>query len=274
MKHWLFAGPKVGVLVALAFQSAALAAPASTPSPSPKLQAHSHNDYLQKRPLLDALDQGFCSVEADIFLVDGLLLVGHDTSELRPHRTLEALYLKPLRERVLRNGGRVYPQGPEFHLLIDIKQNGASLYQTLSGLLENYQSLLTRFEENRTFTNAISITLSGDRPKEKMLAQKVRWVSFDGRVPDLESNLSPHFMRIVSDNWNHHFKWKGLGEFPAAEREKLRQLVARTHAQGRQIRFWAAPDNPMGWREFVDSGVDLINTDHLKELSEFLARNR
>ena len=37
--------------------------------------AHAHNDYLHKRPLLDALAQGFCSVEADIFLVDGALLV-------------------------------------------------------------------------------------------------------------------------------------------------------------------------------------------------------
>src|SRR5436190_1820266 len=33
--------------------------------------AHAHNDYLHTRPLLDALDQGFCSVEADIHLVNG-----------------------------------------------------------------------------------------------------------------------------------------------------------------------------------------------------------
>jgi hypothetical protein len=38
--------------------------------------AHAHNDYLHQRPLLDALDHGFCSVEADIFLVDGELLKG------------------------------------------------------------------------------------------------------------------------------------------------------------------------------------------------------
>ncbi len=34
-------------------------------------RAHSHNDYLHRRPLLDALALGFCSVEADIYLVDG-----------------------------------------------------------------------------------------------------------------------------------------------------------------------------------------------------------
>jgi len=33
-------------------------------------QAHAHNDYAHARPLFDALDQGFCSVEAYIFLLD------------------------------------------------------------------------------------------------------------------------------------------------------------------------------------------------------------
>jgi len=37
----------------------------------PLLHAHAHNDYLHKPPLLAALEHGFTSVEADIFLVDG-----------------------------------------------------------------------------------------------------------------------------------------------------------------------------------------------------------
>ena len=57
----------------------------------PLAQAHAHNDYLHARPLFDALDHGFASVEADIFLVDGKLLVGHAKSELKADRTLQAL---------------------------------------------------------------------------------------------------------------------------------------------------------------------------------------
>ena len=44
--------------------------------PGPLGQAHAHNDYYHKRPLLDALSHGFCSVEADVFLKNGRLLVG------------------------------------------------------------------------------------------------------------------------------------------------------------------------------------------------------
>ncbi len=47
----------------------------------PLPQAHAHNDYEHERPLLDALSHGFCSVEADIYLVDGALLVAHDRED-------------------------------------------------------------------------------------------------------------------------------------------------------------------------------------------------
>src|SRR5262245_17162471 len=58
----------------------------------PQTRLHAHNDYEHPRPLLDALDHGFCSIEADIFLVDGQLLVAHDRTSLSPERTLEKLY--------------------------------------------------------------------------------------------------------------------------------------------------------------------------------------
>src|SRR5688500_12101427 len=74
----------------------------------PLLRAHAHNDYEHVRPLFDALDHGFCSVEADVYLIDGALLVAHDRKDVKPERTLSALYLSPLLDRVKRNGGRVY----------------------------------------------------------------------------------------------------------------------------------------------------------------------
>src|ERR1700691_2176356 len=84
-------GPAVGPLEAAA---------------TPLVRAHAHNDYEHKRPLFDALDQVLCGGEADIFPVDGRLLVGHIRRLLKPERTLESLYLIPLKERIAKNGGR------------------------------------------------------------------------------------------------------------------------------------------------------------------------
>src|SRR3954463_3290153 len=100
-----------------------IATSASAAALVPLERAHAHNDYEHARPLLDALDQGFCSVEADIHLIQGHLLVGHDPRQLRPDRTLQSLYLDPLKKRIAENGGRVYRDGPTVTLMIDVKSD-------------------------------------------------------------------------------------------------------------------------------------------------------
>ena len=77
-------------------------------------------------------------------------------------------------------------------------------------------------------------------------------------------------MPLVSDNWQKHFTWRGEGEFPESEREKLKEIVKRVHEEGRMIRFWATPDTEAAWRELEQAGVDLINTDNLAGLAGFL----
>jgi glycerophosphoryl diester phosphodiesterase len=57
---------------------------------------------------------------------------------------------------------------------------------------------------------------------------------------------------------------------PAGERDALRQWVARAHAQGRKVRFWNTPDRAEAWRILTEAGVDVIGTDDLSGLQEFL----
>ena len=44
---------------------------------NPLPNAHAHNDYRHGRPLQDALEHGFTSIEADVLLINGELYVGH-----------------------------------------------------------------------------------------------------------------------------------------------------------------------------------------------------
>ena len=65
-----------------------VAAAAQSPAPLPLPRAHAHNDYAHARPLADALAHGFRSVEADIWLTNGALLVAHDFRDATPEKTL------------------------------------------------------------------------------------------------------------------------------------------------------------------------------------------
>ncbi|MEW4526550.1 phosphatidylinositol-specific phospholipase C/glycerophosphodiester phosphodiesterase family protein [Maioricimonas sp. JC845] len=252
----------------------AASAPRQEATPKPLPAAHAHNDYRHPRPLLDALDHGFCSVEADIFLVDGQLLVGHDREELRPERTLQRLYLDPLRHRVQANGGRVYENGPTVTLLIDIKEDGEATWAVLNRVLASYRSMLARVENGEYHPGAVQVVISGDRPKEAIAAESIRYAGIDGRLSDLDSTLPAHLLPLISDRWTSHFRWSGEGEFPAEERGKLQSIVEQAHAAGRRVRFWATPEKPAVWRELSAAGVDHINTDRLAELEAFLRESR
>lgn len=238
----------------------------------PLLQAHAHNDYEHERPLLDALAHGFCSVEADIWLVDGQLLVAHNRREVKPERTLQKLYLDPLQERARQHGGRVYPQGPTVTLMIDVKSEAEATYAVLRKVLERYTNLLTRFTPTSTVPGAVMVVLSGNRATNKVALEAERYVALDGRLADLEGHASPHLMPLISDNWTLHFRWRGVGEMPAEERQKLRHWVRQAHQQGRRIRFWATPERTEMWIELREAGVDLLNTDDLSGMRAFLTQ--
>ncbi|GGS49717.1 phosphatidylinositol-specific phospholipase C/glycerophosphodiester phosphodiesterase family protein [Streptomyces griseoviridis] len=247
----------------------------------PLRHAHAHNDYEHPRPLLDALDHRFGSVEADIHLVDGQLLVAHDAVGLDPSRTLESLYLDPLAARVRDQGGRVYRGARRpLQLLVDVKTEGASTYRELDRRLRRYRHLFTTYAHGRVRTGPVTAVVSGDRAaRAPMEAQTVRSAFYDGRLTDLGSAAPASFVPLISDNWANNFTWQGVGAFPAAERRKLHGIVATAHARGQRVRFWATPDlagpaRDAVWTELLAAGTDHLNTDDLAGLEAFLDAHR
>ncbi|GJM35737.1 MAG: hypothetical protein DHS20C18_47380 [Saprospiraceae bacterium] len=224
---------------------------------------HAHNDYENKHPLYDALDNGFISIEADVHLIDDQLYVAHNRPKNpTPALTLEAMYLNPLKKYIQENNGFVYPNysGP-FYLMIDIKTAGKPTYEKLKSILANYTSILSTYQHGEAKAGPVKVLISGNRPIADILNDDPKLVALDGRPKDLDNNIPASFMPVVSDNYKHILSWTGEGQIKDTERQKLKELVTNTHAQGKQLRLWASPDNPTVWKFLLDNGVDLINTD-------------
>ncbi|MFI5806155.1 phosphatidylinositol-specific phospholipase C/glycerophosphodiester phosphodiesterase family protein [Streptomyces sp. NPDC051561] len=249
--------------------------------PRPLRRAHAHNDYEHPRPLLDALSHGFTSVEADIYLVDGQLLVAHDPVDLDPARTLEALYLKPLAALVRAHHGSVHPgRHRPVQLLVDIKTQGVDTYLELHRRLRPYRRMLSTCTDGRTRLGAVTPVISGDRAaRVPMEAQRTRYAFYDGRLEDLTAPkpAPSSFIPLISSNWTASFGWLGVGPFPEDERDRLHALVRTAHQRGQRVRFWGTPDLPgpardAMWRELLAADVDHLNTDDLAALERFLRR--
>ncbi|MEQ1934014.1 MAG: phosphatidylinositol-specific phospholipase C/glycerophosphodiester phosphodiesterase family protein [Fimbriimonadaceae bacterium] len=228
------------------------------------LNAHAHNDYEHKRPLFEALEAGFTSVEADVFLVDGKLLVAHDRKNLKPERSLKSLYLEPL-AKVAKSKGHIL-EGQEFTLMVDIKADGEAATRALIREIEPCRSYIST-----VIPRGIKVVVSGARSLEVIKRESFRLLSADGRPADLDLPADRD-IAWVSDNWSNQFKWAGVGSFPEAGRQKLAELVRKAHQRNYRLRFWATPETPIVWDELRKAGVDLIGTDNLGQLSQFLRR--
>lgn len=235
--------------------------------PTPVINGHSHNDYVRKRPLFEALEAGMCSIEADIFLIDGVLRVGHDRAEAERGGSLQAMYLDPL-VALPKVGNRLGKGWPEVQLLVDIKADGAKVFPILQSLVSARASTFSTDHEVRS----VRVVVSGDRPVDLILDSKIGWLALDGRPADVGKGIPVRRMPLISESWAR-VGWNKNVELPAVNRKLMDDFVNGAHGEGRKFRFWGVPDRSEFWKLMVDSKVDWVNTDQPGRLREWMTRD-
>ena len=231
-------------------------------------RSHSHNNYLSRRPLVEALERGFASIEVDVFLVDGQLLVAHDIEDVQPSATLASMYLDPLRAVVRRNGGSVYGHDdPPLQLLVDVKSDADDTYRVLDETLRRYEDMLTTWTDGHATPGAVTVVLSGNRAIRLAENARVRYLALDGRVDEEPASRPVDLIPLVSMDWDDLLSASLPGKLAEAER-----LVERLHAEGRKVRFWGTPDTENVWTSLAEIGVDYIGADDVPRLDRLLRR--
>lgn len=175
------------------------------------VNCHSHNDYWRSVPLYAAVYAGCTGAEADVFLIDEELYVGHREAALTENRTLENLYINPLLDIIERQNPPLEYHSNEGHpvqslegdsldgvfdvdptqtfvLLIDFKSSGpetlAQLNSQLIPLRE--KGYLTYFDGSGVVERPITIVATGNAPFELLVTNNTyRDVFFDAPLTEL-----------------------------------------------------------------------------------------
>jgi len=219
--------------------------------------AHSHNDYEQQQPFTLAYNELFGSIEADIFLVNGAILVGHTSRDLNPARSLEKLYLEPI---------AAYQPSRKLQLLIDIKSDATSTLQALVELLKKYPSIIAN--------KNIRIVISGNAPTPSEFVLYPNFIWFDGRINTEYTQEQLQRVALLSGDFGN-FIVKRRWPLQPEDVEKLTAAIKKAHDLNKPIRFWASPDFKDAWEQFIQLKVDFINTDKINELSDYMvSRNK
>ena len=148
------------------------------------IPCHSHNDYLQRRPLLDALSWGFTGVEVDIWLFDDDLYVGHHKAALSRTQTFVSTYIDPLIDILTAGtpegetprctGHGIYKVAPDqtLALLVDLKTDGDRTLQHVFRQTEKLREMgcLSFWNGNTVIYKEITLVVTGNAPYNALVA--------------------------------------------------------------------------------------------------------
>lgn len=260
---------------------------------------HSHNDEWRRIPLFEALASGCISVEVDVHLAKGDLLVGHSSQSLDKADTLRSMYLEPLQRMLERQNlgtqddswSGIFNRDPKqtVVLLVDHKSSGPETFAELHRQLEALRHLdyLTYWNGKEKAMRPLTIVATGNAPFESVtaLAEDHRDIFWDAHLERLPSTLddfsvSPPVFKYNQSNshyastkWRNAVLWNPRNEsHPGLAtpqgKDILGSHIEQAAARGLLTRYWDAPTEPPNlqdivWRVLVDAKVGLINMDDM-----------
>lgn len=234
----------------------------------PPVLIHSHNDYAQRVPFYQAYAQQVSSIEADVFLHDGQLLVGHDVEDLRADMTFEALYVEPIVTLFARNGGRAFRDSDQtLQLMVELKSETDPTLRAVAALLGRWPEVF----DPEVNPAAVRVAVTGRVPAPEAFDRYPRFLGFDGAW---DADYTPEQLEriaLISTNFRDFSQWNGKGTIIPAEKGRLEQVIDRAHEQGKPVRFWNAPEGTTVYYTFYDMGIDYINTDNPEVCAAFFA---
>ncbi|KAK0668839.1 hypothetical protein QBC41DRAFT_356263 [Cercophora samala] len=253
------------------------------------LPCHSHNDYWRRVPLFDALYAGCTGVEADVWLFNNELLVGHDLASLQANRTFESLYVNPIVNILEKQN----PKTPYYNgtlngvfdvdpsqtliLLIDLKTSG---HETWPHVLKQLDPLRERgwlsfYQDGEFHPRPVTVVGTGNTPFDLILTPPYPYPSSPSRyttnssspperdaffdapldkllVPDCPYNASNSYYASVSFFRSIGITqwWKG-GEPTAGQLAKIRSHLGAAKERGLVSRYWDLPAWPIHVRNKI-----------------------
>ncbi|KAF2646724.1 hypothetical protein P280DRAFT_464910 [Massarina eburnea CBS 473.64] len=253
---------------------------------------HSHNDYWRDVPFYSGLSYGAMSTEADVWLINGTLYVGHETSALTQSRTLDSLYLTPILSTLHRqnpvtefaptathNGVFDTDSAQTLYFFIDLKTSGPETWAAVLSALEPLRTggWLSSYDGTTFTSRAVTVIGTGNTPLGLVQAAVPRDAFYDAPLPLLGStfdNITSNDSPIASTDFAAAFGEVRSKEFNSTQLDLLRSQIKAAHDKGIKVRYWNQPSYPIGtrnavWRTLWDAGADFLNADDLAGIAGF-----
>ncbi|KAL6251611.1 hypothetical protein RBB50_001821 [Rhinocladiella similis] len=253
---------------------------------------HSHNDYWRDIPFYTALSVGCISTEADVWLYNDTLYVGHEQSALTTARTFDSLYVQPILDTLRRenpttqfvskptkNGVFDTSSGQTLYLFVDLKTHGPSTWPVVVKQLQPLRDAgyLTTFNGTGITPGPVTVIGTGNTPLNLIQGVDHRDYFFDANLALLsttQSNITREVSPIASTQFSKNFGTINGTSFNDTQLATLSKHIAMASEKGILARYWDTPAWPVKtrntvWSTLIEAGVGLLNADDLAEAAGF-----
>jgi hypothetical protein len=246
-------------------------------------------------PFWTALSVGCVSIEADVWLYNSTLHVGHEEAALTDTRTFDTLYIQPIlsvlqqtnpstpytEDQSRPNGVFDTSSGQTLYLFVDLKTPGPETWPYVVSALEPLRSAgyLTTYNGTAITPGAVTVIGTGNTPQSNFTdSSQFRDYFFDANLAmlnDSQSNITAEISPVASTQFSRYVGEINGTSFNDTQLEIVREQVGLAREKGILSRYWDTPGWPIGrrnavWATLEEEGVGLLNADDVAAAAGFV----
>lgn len=232
----------------------------------------SSDNFANKTELWESLGNGIINFQADVMYIYGKLYVTQLMPDSANHRfpTLNEAYLYPLYSQFKKNNGEISPgYAGDVFLILNFANQPVQIYKQLATEMRPFSDMLTYKIEGNSHQGKLRILIKDKAQLDKINGIKPSFLGLVGNLGDIDKNVDSDKMPLIEIDFAELTNWKGIGNIPFEDFTKIKEVVAKVHAQKKKICIANCPPYKTVADLIRSSMADFINTNEPMKMTGF-----
>lgn len=231
----------------------------------------SHN-FEGSADLWESIGKGIFNYQADVMYIYGKIFVTPLMPDSPEHHlpTLTDAYLYPLYNQFKKNNGEIIPgYQSDIYLVLNLTAQPVQVYKQLAIEMRPFMDMLTYKNADSEHQGKLRILIKDKAQLQTINNIKPSFLGLVGNSGDVDKNSDPNQMPLIEIDFNELTNWKGTGNIPFEDFVKIKDLVAKVHAQGKKISLINCPSYQQVADLIKTAKVDFLSTPEAIKMAGF-----
>lgn len=230
------------------------------------------NNFTTKTELWESIGHGIVNYQADVMYIYGKLYVTALMPDSANHKlpTLSDAYLYPLYNQYKKNNGEIVPGlAGDVFLILNFTSQPVQIYKQLAQEMRPLSEMLSFKIDGNEQKGKLRILIKDKAQLDKINSLKPGFLGLAGGLSDVDKNVDSAVMPLIEVDFNELTSWKGTGNIPFDDFTKIKELVAKIHAQSKKISIVNCPAYKPVADFILSAKVDYMNTAEASRVAAF-----